>query len=155
MLAIVEWRRFFRYLVAIIFPAHNFNSLDLTETVSKFKSLKKSAHQILMVSLERAIWNWMDTYPEEFAEVQVIHLLTYFSVWMILHNFLVLTSFFACVLIGFLLFIPAKNEWGPGQMCRHPLWYFGPGSGQQKMSSVFLASANHVAYSISCEFQFL
>ncbi|XP_073994395.1 neurofibromin 1 isoform X2 [Rhodnius prolixus] len=42
----------------------------LNETISKFKSLKKSVHQVLMVSLERAIWNWMDTYPEEFADVQ-------------------------------------------------------------------------------------
>ncbi|KAF6216642.1 hypothetical protein GE061_000988 [Apolygus lucorum] len=42
----------------------------INETVSKFRSLKKSAHQVLMVSLERAIWNWMDTYPDEFAEVQ-------------------------------------------------------------------------------------
>ncbi|XP_014247194.1 neurofibromin isoform X2 [Cimex lectularius] len=42
----------------------------LNETIPKFKSLKKSAHQVLMTSLERAIWNWMDTYPEEFSKVQ-------------------------------------------------------------------------------------
>ncbi|XP_035709221.1 neurofibromin isoform X4 [Folsomia candida] len=42
----------------------------LNETVLKFKSLKKGAHVILMTSLERAIWNWMDTYPQEFAELQ-------------------------------------------------------------------------------------
>lgn len=26
---------------------------------------------VLMTSLEKAIWNWMDTYPHEFADVQV------------------------------------------------------------------------------------
>lgn len=42
----------------------------LTETIQKFRLLKKSAHIILMSSLERAIWNWMDTYPQEFTDVQ-------------------------------------------------------------------------------------
>ncbi|RZF46611.1 hypothetical protein LSTR_LSTR002943 [Laodelphax striatellus] len=42
----------------------------LNETILKFKLLKKSAHQVLMTALEKAIWNWMDTYPHEFAEVQ-------------------------------------------------------------------------------------
>ncbi|KAK2587535.1 hypothetical protein KPH14_003672 [Odynerus spinipes] len=42
----------------------------LNETIQKFKQLKKSAHLILMSSLEKAIWNWMDTYPHEFADIQ-------------------------------------------------------------------------------------
>ena len=41
------------------------------ETVLKFKMVKKGAHVVLMNSLEKAIWNWMDTYPQEFAELQV------------------------------------------------------------------------------------
>lgn len=40
------------------------------ETIQKFRLLKKSAHLVLMNSLEKAIWNWMDTYPHEFAELQ-------------------------------------------------------------------------------------
>lgn len=40
------------------------------ETIQKFKQLKKSAHLVLMNSLEKAIWNWMDTYPYEFADIQ-------------------------------------------------------------------------------------
>lgn len=43
------------------------------ESIQKFKSLKKSAHLVLMTSLEKAIWNWMDTYPHEFADLQVIN----------------------------------------------------------------------------------
>ncbi|XP_049883616.1 neurofibromin isoform X3 [Pectinophora gossypiella] len=42
----------------------------LTESIQKFKLLRKSAHIVLVSSLEKAIWNWMDTYPQEFAEVQ-------------------------------------------------------------------------------------
>ncbi|KAF4521106.1 hypothetical protein B566_EDAN009061 [Ephemera danica] len=42
----------------------------LSETIQKFKLLKKSAHLVLMTSLEKAVWNWMDTYPHEFAELQ-------------------------------------------------------------------------------------
>ncbi|XP_046387119.1 neurofibromin isoform X3 [Ischnura elegans] len=42
----------------------------LTETIQKFRLLKKSAHLVLITSLEKAIWNWMDTYPPEFAELQ-------------------------------------------------------------------------------------
>ncbi len=42
-----------------------------TETIQKFRLLKKSAQVVLMISLEKAIWNWMDTYPHEFAEIQV------------------------------------------------------------------------------------
>ncbi|KAK6622690.1 hypothetical protein RUM43_008532 [Polyplax serrata] len=42
----------------------------LNETNQKFKLLKKAGHLILTVSLERAIWNWMETYPHEFSELQ-------------------------------------------------------------------------------------
>jgi len=42
-----------------------------TETVSKFKMLKKGAHLVLMNSLEKAVWNWMEHYPSEFADLQV------------------------------------------------------------------------------------
>lgn len=42
----------------------------IAETIQKFRLLKKSTYIIvLMNSLERAIWNWMDTYPHEFADV--------------------------------------------------------------------------------------
>lgn len=42
----------------------------LNETIQKIRQLKKSAHLVLMNSLEKAIWNWMDTYPQEFADLQ-------------------------------------------------------------------------------------
>ncbi|XP_054264930.1 neurofibromin isoform X3 [Macrosteles quadrilineatus] len=42
----------------------------LNEAIKKLLLLKKSAHVVLMASLEKAIWNWMDTYPHEFADVQ-------------------------------------------------------------------------------------
>ncbi|XP_008206010.1 neurofibromin isoform X2 [Nasonia vitripennis] len=42
----------------------------LTEINQKFRQLKKSAHFVLMSSLEKAVWNWMDTYPQEFADLQ-------------------------------------------------------------------------------------
>ncbi|XP_038058629.1 neurofibromin-like isoform X2 [Patiria miniata] len=38
----------------------------LTETICKFPMLRKSVMATLVVSLEKAIWNWMDNYPEEF-----------------------------------------------------------------------------------------
>lgn len=41
------------------------------EVVSKFKALKKPAHGPLINSLEIAIWKWMDSYPNEFGEIQV------------------------------------------------------------------------------------
>lgn len=34
------------------------------------KALRKNAHICLMNSLEKAIWNWLDTYPNEFADLQ-------------------------------------------------------------------------------------
>ncbi|KAI1285846.1 Neurofibromin [Halotydeus destructor] len=42
----------------------------LTEINARFGKLKKNTHFILLHSLERAIWNWMDTYPQEFSELQ-------------------------------------------------------------------------------------
>ena len=42
----------------------------LNEVNKHFKSLKKSVHFVLAASLEKAIWNWMDNYPEEFTELQ-------------------------------------------------------------------------------------
>ncbi|KAK7864725.1 hypothetical protein R5R35_013611 [Gryllus longicercus] len=42
----------------------------LSETIQKFRLLKKSAQLVLITSLEKAIWNWMDTYPHEFADLQ-------------------------------------------------------------------------------------
>ncbi|XP_014223009.1 neurofibromin isoform X2 [Trichogramma pretiosum] len=42
----------------------------LCEANQKFRLLRKSAYFVLMSSLEKAIWNWMDTYPQEFAEIQ-------------------------------------------------------------------------------------
>lgn len=47
------------------------NLFKITEAIQKFRLLKKSAHLVLMTSLEKAIWNWMDTYPNEFADLQV------------------------------------------------------------------------------------
>ena len=35
----------------------------MAEAIAKFRQLKKNAHLVLMVSLEKAVWNWMDTYP--------------------------------------------------------------------------------------------
>lgn len=48
---------------------HRLNRL-LAEAIQKFRLLKKSAHLVFVNSLEKAIWNWMDTYPYEFAELQ-------------------------------------------------------------------------------------
>ncbi|XP_023719668.1 neurofibromin isoform X2 [Cryptotermes secundus] len=45
----------------------------LNESIQKFRLLKKSAHLVLITSLEKAIWNWMDTYPHEFADLQKRH----------------------------------------------------------------------------------
>ncbi|XP_076037771.1 neurofibromin-like [Oratosquilla oratoria] len=42
----------------------------LNETIQKFRLLRKNAQMTLMNSIERAIWNWMDTYPNEFADLQ-------------------------------------------------------------------------------------
>lgn len=42
------------------------------ETISKSKLLRKSVHLVLIASLEKAIWNWMDTFPNEFTEIQVL-----------------------------------------------------------------------------------
>lgn len=42
----------------------------LSEVNLKFKSLKKNIHLVLLSCLEKAIWNWMDTYPAEFKALQ-------------------------------------------------------------------------------------
>lgn len=42
-----------------------------TEVNEKFRALKKNVHFVLFVSIERAIWNWMDTSADEFMELQV------------------------------------------------------------------------------------
>ncbi|XP_066962551.1 neurofibromin isoform X3 [Macrobrachium rosenbergii] len=42
----------------------------LNETIKTFRSLRKNTQIVLMTSLEKAIWNWMDTYPSEFADLQ-------------------------------------------------------------------------------------
>lgn len=40
------------------------------EGVTKFKQLRKNAQQLYVTSLEKAIWNWIETYPFEFADYQ-------------------------------------------------------------------------------------
>lgn len=45
----------------------------LTETIHKFRLLKKSTHMILLISLEKALWNWIEFHPQEFAELQLNH----------------------------------------------------------------------------------
>lgn len=42
----------------------------LTEINQKFRMVKKSAHLALSLSLEKAIWNWVEFHPHEFAEIQ-------------------------------------------------------------------------------------
>lgn len=42
----------------------------LTETIQKFRLLKKSAHLILLNSLEKALWNWIEFHPKEFEDLQ-------------------------------------------------------------------------------------
>uniref|UniRef100_A0A8C5N5E9 Neurofibromin n=1 Tax=Leptobrachium leishanense TaxID=445787 RepID=A0A8C5N5E9_9ANUR len=41
----------------------------LQETVLKFKSLKKVAQLAGINSLEKAFWNWVETYPDEFTKL--------------------------------------------------------------------------------------
>jgi len=36
----------------------------LQEASAKFRTLRKTAHLVLITNLERAIWNWMDAYPQ-------------------------------------------------------------------------------------------
>ncbi|CAH2003701.1 unnamed protein product [Acanthoscelides obtectus] len=43
------------------------------EAISKFRLLKKSAHLVLVNSLEKCVWNWMENYPYEFAELEKNH----------------------------------------------------------------------------------
>jgi neurofibromin 1 len=52
----------------------NFDMVKLTrllnEVVNKWKHLKKTHQLVLVTSLEKAIWNWLDTYPDEFKDLQ-------------------------------------------------------------------------------------
>ncbi|KAM9321250.1 neurofibromin [Gastrophryne carolinensis] len=41
----------------------------LQETVLKFKSLKKVAQLAVINSLEKAFWNWVENYPDEFTKL--------------------------------------------------------------------------------------
>lgn len=47
-----------------------FSSFEFLETNQKFRLLKKSAHLVLLNSLEKALWNWIEFHPQEFAELQ-------------------------------------------------------------------------------------
>jgi hypothetical protein len=60
--------------------------LFLLESIQKFRLLKKSAHLVLITSLEKAIWNWMDTYPHEFADLQVFSSSSSISIYCIQAN---------------------------------------------------------------------
>ncbi|KAI9261580.1 hypothetical protein BDA99DRAFT_547292 [Phascolomyces articulosus] len=44
-------------------------SMILTELCSTFMHLKKSAQLFVAVTLRRAIWNWIETYPSEFMRL--------------------------------------------------------------------------------------
>lgn len=42
----------------------------LQEINLKFRSLRKNPHYIILSNMEKAIWNWIETYPQEFMELQ-------------------------------------------------------------------------------------
>ena len=42
----------------------------INEVNMKFRTLRKNTHFVLMNSIEKGIWNWMDTYPQEFMDLQ-------------------------------------------------------------------------------------
>lgn len=42
----------------------------LTEVIQKYKLLKKSAHLVLLNSLDKAMWNWIEFHPKEFEDLQ-------------------------------------------------------------------------------------
>lgn len=46
------------------------DSFSSVETNQKFRLLKKTAHLILLNSLEKSFWNWIEFHPQEFAELQ-------------------------------------------------------------------------------------
>lgn len=88
MLMYSNSQNYFKVIVIIIliygmlenkFCEELFLYFNFAETIQKFRLLKKSAQVVLMVSLEKAIWNWMDTYPHEFAEIQVSYLRIFFK----------------------------------------------------------------------------
>lgn len=45
------------------------NYLSLAETITKFRS-KRAPPLILLYSLEKAIWNWIEYHPQEFQDLQ-------------------------------------------------------------------------------------
>lgn len=44
----------------------------LKETAFKFKALKKVAQLAVINSLEKAFWNWVENYPDEFTKLYQI-----------------------------------------------------------------------------------
>lgn len=46
------------------------NRFIRSKAVNDFKLLRKPIHLCLVAPIEGAIWNWMESYPHEFAEVQ-------------------------------------------------------------------------------------
>lgn len=52
----------------------NFDMVKLTrllnEVVLKWRHLRKNNQTVLVTALEKAIWNWLDTYPDEFKDLQ-------------------------------------------------------------------------------------
>lgn len=62
----------------------------LHEVAGKFKQLRKSVHICLIAYLEKAIWNFMDTYPEEFMNQQKV-LFELLLIHSIQHHSLVLS----------------------------------------------------------------
>lgn len=56
------------------FGGENCNSLTLTlaiaEVVQKFRAIKKAGQVILLCAFERALWNWIECHPIEFADLQ-------------------------------------------------------------------------------------
>lgn len=45
------------------------NSSSIAETITKFRS-KRAPPLILLYSLEKAIWNWIEYHPQEFQDLQ-------------------------------------------------------------------------------------
>lgn len=48
----------------------NKSLFSILEINQKFRLVKKSAHLALLTSLEKAVWNWVEFHPQEFAEIQ-------------------------------------------------------------------------------------
>lgn len=45
----------------------------ILEIIQKFRLIKKPGQFILLNALERALWNWIEYHPHEFAELQATH----------------------------------------------------------------------------------